>query len=113
LKGSSLEDAFDAVDRRFSIKTVLLIVDEVLTKIERIHNRGIIHRDIKPANVLLGKDEADNSMHFIDFGLAEEYWNQETNSHIHYSEGHGMTGTERYTSISSHQGIGNIFAFNP
>ncbi|KAH8742322.1 casein kinase I isoform delta [Diaporthe sp. PMI_573] len=101
LLGPSLEDLLNYCDRKFSLKTILLIADQAISRIEHIHSKGFLHRDIKPDNFLLGVGKQGNILHAIDFGLSKEYWLAER--HKSY-EGHPFGGTARYASINNHNG---------
>lgn len=52
--GLSLEEMFKARDRKFSLKTVLLIADQILERLVNLHKNNYVHKDIKPANFVIG-----------------------------------------------------------
>ncbi|CCE83955.1 Piso0_004552 [Millerozyma farinosa CBS 7064] len=105
LLGPSLEDLFNYCNRRFTYKTVLLLADQLICRIEYIHARCFIHRDIKPDNFLMGIGRRGSQVNVIDFGLAKKYRDPRTHLHIPYRENKNLTGTARYASVNTHLGI--------
>ena len=105
LLGPSLEELFNFCSRRFTMKTVLMLADQMLGRMECVHKNNFIHRDIKPDNFLMGIGRHCNKLFLIDFGLAKKYRDRTTHQHIPYREGKNLTGTARYASMNAHLGI--------
>lgn len=103
--GASLEELFDRCKRKFSVKTVLMIADQALSRLEYLHTKGIIHRDIKPDNFMIGYKTDGDTLYIIDFGLSKCYRDPRSRVHIEYREKKQLTGTPRYASINNHLGI--------
>jgi len=105
LLGPSLEDLFNRSQRKFSIKTVLMIADQMIQQIEYFHAHYFLHRDVKPDNFLIGTGKNIDLVHIIDYGLAKKYYNKFTSEHIPYRDKKSLTGTARYASLNTHLGI--------
>ena len=44
LLGKSLEDLFNSCSRRFSVKTVLMLGEQMLRRLEYLHSKHFVHR---------------------------------------------------------------------
>ncbi|XP_041017039.1 casein kinase 1-like protein 2 [Juglans microcarpa x Juglans regia] len=105
LLGPSLEDLFNFCSRKLSLKTVLMLADQMINRVEFVHSKSFLHRDIKPDNFLMGLGRRANQVYIIDFGLAKKYRDTSTHQHIPYRENKNLTGTARYASMNTHLGI--------
>ncbi len=105
LLGPSLEDLFNYCKRKFTLLTSLMIIDQMISRIEFIHSRNFIHRDVKPDNFLIGRGNKKFQIYAIDFGLAKKYRDSKSGMHIPYKDGKNLTGTARYASVNTHLGI--------
>lgn len=135
LMGPSLEDIFTLSGRKLGLRTVLLLGEQMLNRIELLHDHSYLHRDIKPDNFLLGSGRPVNTrtarprlpsgqpamsspshwvgmpphtasiVYMCDFGLCKRYRDAQTWTHVPYRTGKSLTGTARYCSLATHQGI--------
>jgi len=105
LLGPSLEDLFNYCSRRFSLKTVLMVGEQMLTRVEYVHTKCFLHRDIKPDNFLMGVNRKSHQVYLIDFGLSKRFMDPKSGQHIPYRTGKSLTGTARYASVNTHLGL--------
>lgn len=106
LLGCTIEDLFNRCNRKFSLKTILMLFDQMLARVEYVHSKGFVHRDIKPENIAMGLKRNQRKAHLIDFGCAKFYWqSQKTRQHIPFKTGKlGLRGSARFCSNNAHLG---------
>ena len=103
LLGKSLENYLERY-KSLSLKTVLMLADQMISSLEYIHNKHFIHRDVKPDNFVMGLNNDQNKLFLIDFGLAKRYRDPKTLQHCELVKGKSLTGTARYASINALKG---------
>ncbi|KAJ3442284.1 casein kinase i-like protein [Anaeramoeba flamelloides] len=103
--GPNLESLFKYCNRKFSLKTVLMIADQILCRLQLVHSKSFVYRDIKPENFVIGRGPNKNQIYIIDFGLSKlyrDFWTHKLNK---YRNKRDLVGTVRYSSINTHLGI--------
>ena len=71
--GQDLKKLFENQKRHFSLKTILMLAEQLITRIEYIHKKNYLHKDIKPDNILIGYGESKSTIYLADFGLSKNY----------------------------------------
>jgi len=105
LLGPSLQDLFVYCDHKFTVKTTLMLVDQMLSIIEFFHKKQYLHRDVKPDNFLMGVGDKANQVFVIDLGLTKKIQRQRFSvGQIGSQVVHPMVGTVRYAGIHAHLG---------
>ncbi|KAJ3435408.1 casein kinase i-like protein [Anaeramoeba flamelloides] len=105
LLGRNLGTLFEYCGRKFSLKTVLMIADQILRRIQLLHTKSFVYRDIKPENFCIGKKKNKNQIFMIDFGLSKLYRDFWTHKFNKYKQNRNLIGTVRYSSVNTHLGI--------
>jgi len=105
LLGHSLEDLFQYCGRKLTLKTVCMLGDQMISRLEYMHTNNFLHRDMKPDNFLMGNGNKRGTCYMIDFGLSKRYKDAKTGEHIPYRDNKSLTGTARYASVNTHIGV--------
>ncbi|WP_437663453.1 protein kinase domain-containing protein [Sorangium sp. So ce1182] len=70
LEGEDLETRLAREGRLTGVATQT-IVTQVCKALRRAHEMGVIHRDLKPANLFLSRQDEDELVKVLDFGIAK------------------------------------------
>ena len=101
LLGPSLQDMFEYCNFQFSLKTICMLAQEMLLRLEYVHNKFYIHRDMKPDNFGIGLGKGANVIYVFDFGLSKRYRHSITKAHIPYDSSIPVTvGTTKISDLS-------------
>ena len=56
----------------FASKTVLMLSDQMIDRVEFMHSKGFIHCDLMPYNFLMGVSGQCSVVSLVDLGLAKK-----------------------------------------
>ncbi|PMD49795.1 uncharacterized protein K444DRAFT_638398 [Hyaloscypha bicolor E] len=70
LLGPSLEDLFNFCDRKFTLKTILLLTDQLIRRIEEAHSQPCFLRHITPNSLAIGHIKRFNQIYLLKLGYA-------------------------------------------
>lgn len=93
---NNLEELLTRCHRRFSMKTVLLLADQMISRVEIMHKRGYVHKDLKPENFMI----RGQVLYLIDFGTVKRYRDASWR-HIPATRDAPFVGSTRFSSIRS------------
>jgi serine/threonine-protein kinase len=71
LRGESLEERL-ARTNRLPLEVLVPIASQIGRGLRKAHEAGIIHRDLKPGNVFLAREDDEEIVKLLDFGIAKE-----------------------------------------
>lgn len=111
LLGPSIQQLLALCGHKFTLKTVLMLADQMLETMDFIHSKDYVHRDIKPDNFVIGRPgtEKENQIYLLDFGLAKKFHRQRFSVPVISSAYlvHPLAGTIRYMGLHAHEGLGD------
>jgi serine/threonine protein kinase len=83
---------------RFSVRSSIVMLHELLMALDHAHRQNVVHRDIKPANMMM---EVTGRIKLTDFGVARIQEPNETN----LTQVGGAVGTPKYMSPEQAKGL--------
>ena len=104
LLGESLDRKLKDSGGKLGLKTTIMILDQVLRRLELLHSHRILHRDLKPSNLAVGLGSNSQTIYLLDFGKAKKYMDSQ-DAHIQMKTNKLSVGNLRYTSTNADKGI--------
>ncbi|KAI0676275.1 kinase-like protein [Trametes maxima] len=100
--GPTLEDLRHMCRGTFSFRTICMLADQMLSRLEFLHSRGVVCCDVKPHNFAMGMGKKAAIVHLFDFGHSKMYVDHQTGEHIPFQPERHAVGTIRYASVAAH-----------
>ena len=106
LVGRNLEQVLqDMPTHTFTMKTVLMIAEQLLGIIEYIHRSNYVYRNFAPDNLAIGVGRKEGNVYMLGLGSSRRYLDPETQEHERYDGDRSMVGNPIYTSLNTHVGV--------
>ncbi|TFK40583.1 kinase-like domain-containing protein [Crucibulum laeve] len=104
LLGASLDNIYRKNGKEvLDLRSVCSIAEQVIDRLELMHNRGVLHRDIQLGNCVIGLPPNEKTIYMIDFGFSKRYIDPYTNRHIPDSKvKRDFIGNYWFSSVNVH-----------
>ncbi|VDP12315.1 unnamed protein product [Onchocerca flexuosa] len=103
LMGPALEELFIYCDRQFSLKTVLMLADQMLDRIQCMHDAGYVHGDLTPDSFVMGIEKNIAKVYLVNMKFASKYIKiHKSRKHIPYEENIDFFGSLCFASLNRH-----------
>ncbi|KAI0352579.1 CK1/CK1 protein kinase [Trametes cingulata] len=87
----------------WDLRSVCCVAQQVISRLEFMHTRGVLHRDIQLGNCVLGLPPHNTTIYMIDFGFSKFYIDQRTRRHIPDSKApRDFIGNYWFSSVRVH-----------
>ena len=83
--GPSLEHLSKFCEGKFSLKTTLLVIDQLIDRIQWVHSKNLVYNDIDSSNFLVGLGKKADKIFVVDFGNCRKFVDEE-NNHVFISK---------------------------
>ncbi|TYJ58410.1 hypothetical protein B9479_000956 [Cryptococcus floricola] len=82
-----------AEGKKLSLKTTLQVADQIITRIEALHQTGLLHRDVRPENLCIGLQESgkEGTVYMIDFDKSKGYIDPDGTHAFNYGTSSGSS----------------------
>jgi serine/threonine protein kinase len=103
ISGFTLEFLFQICKRKISLKTILLLLHQVISRLEDLHAKDYVYGKITPKNLHMGQGKFGAQVSVTSLGHAKKYMVQGPH------QGSSINVADRYASINTHKGIPNSY----
>jgi serine/threonine protein kinase len=80
------------------------LVTQIARGLQKVHAAGLVHRDLKPANIFLARDESEETVKLLDFGVVKQVDAQDAAR----TKTGSMLGTPHFMSPEQAQGAKEV-----
>jgi casein kinase I homolog HRR25 len=108
--GPSLEQLLQYCDGKFTLKTVLLIADQLVDRIAWLHSKNLVYNDIDSENFLVGLGQKADKIFIVDLGNCRKFVDDENNHYFISKEVNPVKNNSRFKSIHGHIGKSNFMS---
>ncbi|KAH8104652.1 CK1/CK1 protein kinase [Cristinia sonorae] len=104
LLGTSLDRLYRQSGKNvMDLRSVCCLAQQIIARLEFMHDKGILHRDIQLGNCVVGPAPHEQTIYMIDFGFSKQYIDPRTKRHIPDSnKPRDFLGNYYFTSVNVH-----------